>query len=31
MTARRPVKENGPLERAARAALRETTRTLVQL
>jgi D-sedoheptulose 7-phosphate isomerase len=31
MAARRPVNGNGPLERAARAALRETARTLVQL
>ena len=31
MAARRPVNENGPLERAARAALHETARTLVQL
>jgi D-sedoheptulose 7-phosphate isomerase len=31
MAARKPAKEHGPLERAARAALRETAKTLVLL
>jgi D-sedoheptulose 7-phosphate isomerase len=31
MAARKPAQENGPLERAARAALRETAKTFAQL